>query len=136
MDGKGNERKRGRGEIGFETAKQELQQALRQAEEEHRHITEPDESKEHNAWLRRVGWAAHLEELDRRQQSSIEVIRDASGNFCSGWAIGPARDEKEEREEEESDEEIESMSQVQREILRLWMAFWTTHFKTMSTRVD
>jgi RecQ family ATP-dependent DNA helicase len=199
---------------------------MRQAEEEgHHQITEPEESKEPNAWLRRVGWAAHLEELDRkelrelvapadedephlqvlckafdwmiqdaqyhavrevvglealfeankkeadretqmpfsswmetttvkrytevckqvlcfifraeedepdkrppyelteRQQSSIEVIRDAIRGFMQ-WKTdqGPARDEEDTREEEESDEEIKLMSQIQREVLRLWMA--------------
>lgn len=43
-------------DIGFEAAKQELQRVLKQAEEEkHRQITEPEESKEPNAWLRRIG---------------------------------------------------------------------------------
>ena len=217
------------GEIGFEAAKQELRQALKQAGEEDRQITEPEESKEPNAWLRRVGCAAHLEESDRkdvrgwvapvdgdephlqvlckafdwmiqaaqyhavrevvglealfeankkevdretqmpfsgwmetntvkrytevckqvlcyifraeedepdkrppyelteRQQSSIDVIRDAIRGLLQWKADqGPARDEEaregEERGEEESDEEIELMSQIQREILRLWMA--------------
>jgi hypothetical protein len=56
------------GDIGFEAAKQELQRALKQAEEEERRqITEPEESKEPNVWLRRLGWAAHLGELDRKE---------------------------------------------------------------------
>ena len=56
------------GDVGFENAKQELEQALKRAEEEERRqITEPEEAKEPSGWLRRVGWAAHLEGLDRKE---------------------------------------------------------------------
>jgi hypothetical protein len=62
-------------------------------------------------------------ELTERQQSSIEGIRDAIRGFLQWKADqGPAGDGEGVRESDESDEEIESMSQIQREILRLWMA--------------
>lgn len=51
---------------GFAAAKQELATALKKAEEEERKkITEPEEAREPNPWLRRVGWASHLAGLDR-----------------------------------------------------------------------
>jgi RecQ family ATP-dependent DNA helicase len=53
-------------DVGFEAAKQELEQALKQAEEEdRRQITEPEEAREASGWLRRMGWAGHLEGFDR-----------------------------------------------------------------------
>ena len=52
----------------FKAAKQELEAALRKAdEEERRQIKEAEESREPNPWLRRVGWAAHLAGLDRAE---------------------------------------------------------------------
>jgi hypothetical protein len=48
-------------DVGFEAAKQELEQALQRAEDqERRQITEPEKAKEPSGWLRRVGWAAHF----------------------------------------------------------------------------
>ncbi|KFY83402.1 hypothetical protein V500_10071, partial [Pseudogymnoascus sp. VKM F-4518 (FW-2643)] len=50
----------------FQTAKQEMEEAFRAAEDrERREIKEFEESREPNPWLRRVGWAAHLAGLDR-----------------------------------------------------------------------
>ena len=52
----------------FQAAKQELEAAVRKAEEkERRCIREAEESREPNPWLRRVGWAAHLAGLDRAE---------------------------------------------------------------------
>jgi hypothetical protein len=51
----------------FETDKQELARALKNAkEEERRQIIEPEEAKEPNSWLCRVGWVDHLGHLTRR----------------------------------------------------------------------
>jgi hypothetical protein len=42
---------------GFQVAKQELEEKIKQVEEAKRQqISETDEAKEPNSWLRRVGW--------------------------------------------------------------------------------
>jgi hypothetical protein len=52
----------------FTKARQELERALRAAEdEENRKIKEFEESREPNRWLRRVGWAQHLTDIDRSE---------------------------------------------------------------------
>ncbi len=44
------------GDVAWEAAKAELKQAIQHADEEQRRqITEPEESREPNPWLRRVG---------------------------------------------------------------------------------
>lgn len=60
------------GEGGFEVAKQELEQAMKQAAEEgSRAITEPEEAREPNAWLRRVGCVPHTERLDKKELRAL-----------------------------------------------------------------
>jgi hypothetical protein len=55
----------------FYAARQEIEAAMRAAEEEERQkIKEFEESREPNPWLRRVGWAVHLAGLDR------DVVRE------------------------------------------------------------
>jgi hypothetical protein len=50
----------------LEAIKQELSQAMQQASEEaRRQIAQPEEAREPNPWLRRVGWVEHLEAFDR-----------------------------------------------------------------------
>jgi hypothetical protein len=56
----------------FQTKKQMLLEAIRKAqEEEDRQITEPDEAKEPSPWLRRTGWASHLEGLDKKKLRTL-----------------------------------------------------------------
>lgn len=56
------------GDFDLEAIKKELGQAIEQAEEEERRqITEPEESREPNSWLRRVKWPRHLEGFDRKE---------------------------------------------------------------------
>ncbi len=63
------------GDVGFKAAKQELQQALKQAEEEERRrSTEPEESKEPSGWLRRIRQAVHLEGLDRKELRELVAL--------------------------------------------------------------
>jgi hypothetical protein len=54
------------GDVDLDAAKTALKQAIQQAEEEaRRQITEPEEAREPNPWLRRVGWVEHLGAFDR-----------------------------------------------------------------------
>ena len=75
------------GDSGFAAAKQELAAALEKAdEEERRQITEPEESREPNPWLRRVGWASHLAGLDRKEMR--ELVRGCrSGRARFGGVV-------------------------------------------------
>ena len=51
----------------FEAAKHDFEQAIeRAAEEKRQQITEPEENKEPNAWLNRIGCVSHLKEFDRK----------------------------------------------------------------------
>lgn len=86
------------GDSGFAAAKQELAAALEKADkEERRQITEPEESREPNPWLRRVGWAAHLAGLDRQEMRKL--VNDVGADepdlevLCTGfdWMIQDAQ---------------------------------------------
>jgi RecQ family ATP-dependent DNA helicase len=86
------------GDSGFAAAKQELAAALERAnEEERRRVTEAEESREPNPWLRRVGWASHLAGLDR--QEVRKLVGDAGADepdlevMCRGfdWMIQDAQ---------------------------------------------
>jgi len=49
------------GDVDLDAAKAELQRAMQQAEEKARHqITEPEEAREPNRWVYRMGWAENL----------------------------------------------------------------------------
>jgi hypothetical protein len=66
-----------RGDTGFEAAKEELERALKQAEEdERRQITEPEESKEPSGWLWRMGWDSHLEGFDPKELRAFRAPPD------------------------------------------------------------
>jgi O-methyltransferase involved in polyketide biosynthesis len=66
------------GDVDLEAAKTELKQAMQQAEEEaRRQITEPEEAREPNPWLRRVGWVEHSEAFDREElRALVAPIKD------------------------------------------------------------
>lgn len=49
---------------GFEFNQQEIKELIQKAEEVEREIKEPDEAREPNAWLNRVGWAVHYANFD------------------------------------------------------------------------
>lgn len=50
------------GDVDLEAIKNELNYAIQQAnKEQRRQITEPEEAREPNPWLRRVGWVKHSE---------------------------------------------------------------------------
>ncbi|KAH9203290.1 hypothetical protein DL95DRAFT_256556, partial [Leptodontidium sp. 2 PMI_412] len=56
------------GDIDLDAIKKELGQDIQQAKEEERHqIIEPDEAREPNSWLCRVGWVDHLGHFDRKE---------------------------------------------------------------------
>jgi RecQ family ATP-dependent DNA helicase len=60
------------GDVDLDTAKTALKQAMQQAEEEaRRQITEPEEAREPNPWLRRVGWVEHLGAFDRKELRAL-----------------------------------------------------------------
>lgn len=62
------------GDVDLEAAKTELKQVMQQAEEEaRRQITEPEEAREPNPWLRRVGWVEHLGAFDRGELRALVV---------------------------------------------------------------
>jgi superfamily II DNA helicase RecQ len=53
------------GDVDLDAAKTALKQAMQQADDEaRRQITAPEEAREPNPWLRRVGWVEHLGALD------------------------------------------------------------------------
>ncbi|KAH9204431.1 hypothetical protein DL95DRAFT_398531, partial [Leptodontidium sp. 2 PMI_412] len=55
------------GDVDLEAIKNELGRVMKQAaEEERRQITEPEEAREPNSWLCRVGWVDHLGHFDRK----------------------------------------------------------------------
>ncbi len=59
-------------DVDLDAAKTALKQAMQQAEEEaRRQITEPDEAREPNPWLRRVGWVEHLGAFDRKELRAL-----------------------------------------------------------------
>jgi RecQ family ATP-dependent DNA helicase len=66
------------GDVDLDAAKTALKQAMQQAEEEaRRQITEPEEAREPNPWLRRVGWAEHLGAFDRKElRELVAPIKD------------------------------------------------------------
>jgi hypothetical protein len=66
------------GDVDLEAIKKRLNQEIQQAEEEaRRQITEPEESREPNPWLRRVGWVEHLGTLDRKElRALIAPVKD------------------------------------------------------------
>ena len=60
------------GDVDLDAAKTELKRAILQAEEEaRRQITEPEEAREPNPWLRRVGWVEHLGAFDRKELRAL-----------------------------------------------------------------
>ncbi|KAL3420487.1 hypothetical protein PVAG01_08986 [Phlyctema vagabunda] len=66
-------------ESGFIAAKQRLSVVLKVAEEkERKQIIEPDEGREPNPWLRRVGWVPHLASLDRDEVR--ELVEPVEGD--------------------------------------------------------
>ncbi|KFZ17941.1 hypothetical protein V501_01471, partial [Pseudogymnoascus sp. VKM F-4519 (FW-2642)] len=74
----------------FQTAKQEMEEAFRAAEDrERQEIKEFEESREPNPWLRRVGWAAHLAGLDRDDiREMVEPADDEEPELqilCKAW---------------------------------------------------
>jgi hypothetical protein len=86
------------GDSGFAAAKQELAAALERAdEEERRQIREPEESREPNPWLRRVGWVSHLAGLDRQEMrklvSGVSEDEPELAVLCTGfdWMIQDAQ---------------------------------------------
>ena len=66
------------GDVDLDVAKAELKQAIQQAEEEaRRQITEPEEAREPNPWLRRVGWVEHLGAFDRTElRALVAPVKD------------------------------------------------------------
>lgn len=62
----------------MDAAKTALKQAIQQAEEEaRRQITEPEEAREPNPWLRRVGWVEHLGALDPKElRALVAPVKD------------------------------------------------------------
>jgi hypothetical protein len=56
----------------LEAIKKKLNQEIEQASEEaRRQITEPEEAREPNPWLRRVGWVEHSEGFDREELRAL-----------------------------------------------------------------
>jgi RecQ family ATP-dependent DNA helicase len=66
------------GDVDLEAIKHKLSQAMQQAnEEQRRQITEPEESREPNPWLRRVGWVEHSEAFDREElRALVAPVKD------------------------------------------------------------
>ena len=66
------------GDVDLDIAKTALKQAMQQADEEQRRqITEPEEAREPNPWLRRVGWVEHLGAFDRGElQALVAPVTD------------------------------------------------------------
>ena len=66
------------GDVDLDAAKTELKQAMQQAEEEaRRQITEPEEAREPNPWLRRVGWVEHLGTVNRDElRALVAPVKD------------------------------------------------------------
>jgi hypothetical protein len=66
------------GDVDLEAIKNELNQAIQQAnEEERRRITEPEAAREPNPWLRQVGWVKHLEGFDCIElQALVAPVKD------------------------------------------------------------
>ena len=66
------------GDVDLDTAKTALKQAMQQAEEEaRRQITEPEEAREPNPWLRRMGWVEHLGALDLKElRALVAPVKD------------------------------------------------------------
>ncbi|KAL8912988.1 MAG: hypothetical protein Q9171_002119 [Xanthocarpia ochracea] len=66
------------GDSGFTAAKQDLEAALKKAEEEgRRKVAECEESRVPDPWLRRVGWAAHVGALDKTElRELVEPVGD------------------------------------------------------------
>ena len=66
------------GDVDLEAIKHKLSQAMQQAnEEQRRQITEPEEAREPNPWLRRVGWAEHLGACDREElRALVAPVKD------------------------------------------------------------
>ncbi|KAH6702795.1 hypothetical protein BKA61DRAFT_704075 [Leptodontidium sp. MPI-SDFR-AT-0119] len=66
------------GDVDLDAAKTALKQAMQQAEEEaRRQITEPEEAREPNPWLRRVGWVEHLGAFDRKElRELVAPVKD------------------------------------------------------------
>jgi len=65
-------------DVDLDAAKTALKQAMQQAEEEaRRQITESEEAREPNPWLRRVGWVEHLGAFDRKElQELVAPVKD------------------------------------------------------------
>ncbi|KAM3067150.1 hypothetical protein ACMFMG_011704 [Clarireedia jacksonii] len=66
------------GDVERDAAKTALQQTMQQTEEEaRRQITEPEESREPNPWLRRVGSVEHLRAFDGKElRALVAPVRD------------------------------------------------------------
>ena len=62
-------------DYGFTAARQELEKELKEEDEKsRRQITEPEESREPNPWLRRVGWVSHLARLDCKELKELVAL--------------------------------------------------------------
>jgi hypothetical protein len=66
------------GDVDLEAIKKRLNQEMQQADEEQRRqITTPEESREPNPWLRRVGWVEHSEAFDREElRALVAPVKD------------------------------------------------------------
>ena len=85
-------------DVDVDAAKTALKQAMQQAEEEaRRQITEPEEAREPNPWLRRVGWVEHLRVFDRKElRDLVAPVKDDElelGVLCEAfdWLIQDAQ---------------------------------------------
>ena len=61
-------------DVDLEAIKKRLNQEMQQADEEQRRqITKPEESREPNPWLRRIGWVEHSEGFNREELRALVV---------------------------------------------------------------
>jgi hypothetical protein len=66
------------GDVDLDVAKTALKQVMQQADDEaRRQITVPEEAREPNPWLQRVGWIEHLGALDPKGlQALVALVKD------------------------------------------------------------